>query len=200
MQQPFFNLSNLIGRQNAKTAQEILGRQCLNSLNKECAHLKKSRRHRNLKLRAARGRRVRNQANQGAIRVPIRSADDQSRTNLLRNAEVHLPYFSTFRHAECFPPHPTRGKMPQPEPRNRHPSIHQTWEHVRRWRVEPADAPSAKAARTRQEFVRLLVSCPEHTLTEGIEQVPGCEQGGPVSEDSQGSKSAILATADTAGN
>ena len=36
MQQPFFNLSNLIGRQNAKTAQEILGRQCLNPLDEEC--------------------------------------------------------------------------------------------------------------------------------------------------------------------
>ena len=93
-QQHPFNLSNLIGHQDAKTAQEILGRHRLNPLNEECTHLEKPGRHRHFKLRAARGRDVRDHADQGAIRVPIRNADDQSRTNLLRNAEVHLPYLS----------------------------------------------------------------------------------------------------------
>jgi hypothetical protein len=37
-----FNLSNLIGRQYAKTAQEILGWQCPNPLNQECALFKKA--------------------------------------------------------------------------------------------------------------------------------------------------------------
>jgi len=177
-QQPLFNLLKLVGRQNAKSAQEIFGWQCLNPLNEKCAHLKKSRRYKNLKLRAASGRRMRDNANQGTIRVPIGNADDQSRTNFLRNAKVHLPYFPTFRHAECSPPHPMRGKKPQPEPRNRHPSNHQTWEHVRLWRVEAVDAPFPRAARTRQEFGRLLVSCSEYTQTGRIQQAPGREMGG----------------------
>ncbi len=87
-------------------------------------------------------------------------------------------YLSTFRHAERSPPHPARGKKPQPERRNRHPSNHQTWEHVRRWRVEAVDAPFPRAARLRQEFGRLLVSCLEYTQTEGIEQEPGHEKRG----------------------
>jgi hypothetical protein len=43
MQQRHFNRSKLIGRQQAQPAQEILGRQGLNSLDKECALLQKSR-------------------------------------------------------------------------------------------------------------------------------------------------------------
>ena len=185
-QQPRFNLSKLIRGQNAKTAQELLGWQCLNPLDEECAVLKKSRRHGNLKLRASRGRGVRDHADQGAVRIPIRNADDQSRTNLLRYAEVHLPYLSTFRHAECSPLRPARGKKPQPKPRNRHPSNRQTWEHVQQWRVEVHDAPFPRVAPPRQEFGRLLVSCPEHTHAERIEQALGRQKEGPMSEDSQG--------------
>jgi hypothetical protein len=174
-QQATFNCSNLIGRELAKAAQEILRRQCLNSLHKECALVKKSRRHRHLKLRTARGRGVWNHADQSAVPVPVRNANDKSRANLLRYAKVHLPDFSAFRHAASSPPRPKPEKMPQPRPRNRRPSNHQTWGRARRLLVEALAAPVPRAAQPHQEFGQLLASCCEHTRAKRIEQAPGHE-------------------------
>jgi len=121
---------------------------------------------------------MRDHADQRAVRVFKGNAYDQSRTNLLRDAEVHLPYLSPFRHANGSPPRPTRGKKPPPKPRNRHPSNRQTWEHVRRGHGEAVDAPFRRVSRPRQEFGRQLVSCPEHTRAQRIEQASGNEKGG----------------------
>jgi hypothetical protein len=92
-----------------------------------------------------------------------------------RNAKVHLPDLSAFRHAASSPPRPKPGKMPQPGPRNRRPSNHQTWGRVRRLLVEALAVPDPKAAQPHQEFGRLLASCREHTRAKGIEQAPGHE-------------------------
>ena len=76
MHQAFFNLSNLLGREHTNATQEILRRQRLNPLHKECALPKKARWYRNLELLAANGCRVRDHAYQGAILVLVWNAYD----------------------------------------------------------------------------------------------------------------------------
>jgi hypothetical protein len=109
----FLHELHLFRSEFAEATQEVLGRHSLHALDEKCAFGKPADGNEDFELRAALSRCVRNHANQRPIGVSVGHADDQCGANLLRNTEVHLPYFTPFRHPPP-PPHPVRGRMPQP--------------------------------------------------------------------------------------
>src|SRR5437667_12616384 len=98
---------------------------------------------------------MRNHTNERPVGVRVRNADDQRWTNLLGDAEVHLPYLATFRHAASLPHRRVRETRRPPRPRNHRPINRRSWERVRQWCVEALCAQHLRDARVHREYERL---------------------------------------------
>ena len=120
MQQTILDALQFVRTQNAELAEKILGRQCLHALDEKSTLVQKTRGDGNLKLRAARGRGMRNNPDERPVGVSVGKTYDQSRANLLGDTEVHQPDFAPFRH-DPLPPRRGRGKTRLRATQNRRP-------------------------------------------------------------------------------